>query len=338
MKTRSLLLCALFAFSVVLTLNIFSPAKAQDQNNRMRVPENEMKAAKAVEAAPDLNTKLASAQDFVQKYPKSLARKQVADYLVSQIAEVKDANEELALAQKFQTAFTEEAEVKTVKPIIIDAYIRLNRFDDAFSEGASLLAKNPEEIQILVDLAITGTEQAKQRNPKYVTQSRQYGTKAIELIEADKKPADMDAEGWSRFKSKLPQLYQEMAIIALLQQNAAESQSNVEKAIKLNPSDPFNYVLLGSLTNDEYQRVAQSHKGMPDGKAKDDMFKKATELLDKVIDSYAHAVALSEGKSGYEKLHSQVLEDLTAYYKYRHNNSTEGLQQLIDKYKMPAKP
>ena len=338
MKTRSLLLRALIASSVVLTLNTFGPAKAQDKNNRMSVPENEMKAAKAVEAAPDLNAKVASAQDFVKKYPKSLARKQVADYLAIQIAKAKDANEELTLLQKFQTVFTEEAEVKTIKPIMVDAYLRLNRFDDAFSEGASFLAKNPEEIRILVDLAIAGTEQAKQRNPKFATQSRQYGTKAIELIEADKKPADMDAEGWASFKPMLPQLYQEMAIIALLQQNTAESQSNLEKAMKLNPSDPFNYVLLGSITNDEYQRVAQSHKGMSDGKSKDDMFKKATELLDKVIDTYAHAVALSEGKSGYEQLHSQVLQDLTAYYKYRHNNSTEGLQQLIDKYKMPAKP
>jgi tetratricopeptide (TPR) repeat protein len=338
MKTRSLLLRALLASSVVLTLNIFGAAKAQDRNNRLKVPENEMKAAKTVEAAADLNAKVASAEDFVKKYPKSLARRQVADYLASQIGVAKDANEELTLAQKFQTVFTEEVEIKTIKPIIVDAYIRLNRFDDAFSEGGSFLAKNPEEIRILVDLAITGTEQAKQRNAKYVTQSRQYGTKAIELIEADKKPADMDAEGWARFKPMLSQLYQEMAIIALLQQNAAESQNNLEKAMKLNPSDPFNYVLLGSLTNDEYQRVAQTHKNMPDGKAKDDMFKKATELLDKVIDTYAHAVALSEGKSGYEKLHSQVLEDLTAYYKYRHNSSTEGLQQLIDKYKMPAKP
>jgi len=29
----------------------------------------------------------------------------------------------------------------------------------------------------------------------------------------------------------------------------------------------------------------------------------------------------------------QLTTDLTDYYKFRHNNSTEGLQQLIDKYK-----
>src|ERR1700720_216106 len=171
MKIRSLFLRALLASAIVLTLNIFGAARAQDKNNRLKVPENELKAAKAVEAAPDLNAKAAAAADFVKKYPKSLARKQVADYLASQIAVVKDGNEQLTLAQKFQTVFTEEAEVKTIKPILLDAYIRVNRFDDAFSEGGSFLAKNPEEIQILVDLAIAGTSQAKQRNAKYVTQS-----------------------------------------------------------------------------------------------------------------------------------------------------------------------
>jgi len=30
-----------------------------------------------------------------------------------------------------------------------------------------------------------------------------------------------------------------------------------------------------------------------------------------------------------------MMADLTSYYKYRHNNSVEGMQQLIDKYKTP---
>ena len=30
------------------------------------------------------------------------------------------------------------------------------------------------------------------------------------------------------------------------------------------------------------------------------------------------------------------MQPLTAYYKYRHNGSTDGMQQLIDKYKKPA--
>jgi len=37
-------------------------------------------------------------------------------------------------------------------------------------------------------------------------------------------------------------------------------------------------------------------------------------------------------------MYEQVMESVTPYYKYRHNRSTAGLQELIDKYKTPAKP
>ncbi len=57
--------------------------------------------------------------------------------------------------------------------------------------------------------------------------------------------------------------------------------------------------------------------------------------MDEVIEFFAHAVGLSEGKPAYQQLHDQILQDLQAYYKYRHGGSTDGLQQMVDKYKMP---
>jgi hypothetical protein len=61
-------------------------------------------------------------------------------------------------------------------------------------------------------------------------------------------------------------------------------------------------------------------------------------MLDNVIEAYAHAVALAESNPNLQQVRQQYLQDLEAYYKYRHHNSTEGMQQLIDKYKTPAKP
>src|SRR5205807_698179 len=149
---------------------------------------------------------------------------------------------------------TNEAESGEIEPILIDTYVGLNRFDDAFSDSAAYLAKHPDAVSVLISLAIVGTEQAKQKNAKYVKQSHDYGMKAIEMFEADHKPEGIDAAAWARYKTRLPELYQEMAIISLMQQNTAEEQTNLEKAIKLNPAEPFNYVLQSSITNDEYQR------------------------------------------------------------------------------------
>ena len=54
--------------------------------------------------------------------------------------------------------------------------------------------------------------------------------------------------------------------------------------------------------------------------------------------AYARAIALSEGNAALAQVRQQYLQDLESYYKYRHNNSTEGMQQLIDKYKVAPKP
>ena len=334
MKNRFLLLHTLLACSIVV-LTLLTPTGAPAQDKQAKVSEAEAKAAKAVEAAPDASARMAAAEAFIKKYPKSSLRPRVADYISDQVFGEKDMNQKLTLAQKALTIFTAAAEVAAFKPALIDAYLKLDRLDEAFAEGASFLAKNPENIQILINLAIVGTEEAKKGKPQYVPQSGQYGLKAIELLEADKKPPETDTEVWGKYKAMLPQVYQEMAVISMMQQKPADALIKVEKAVKLNPSDPLNYVILSGIANEEYQNVAETYKNMPAGKAKQDLLVKANEMMDKVIDYYAHAIALSEGKTQYQRLHDQALEDMTPYYKYRHGGSTDGMQKLIDGYKLP---
>ncbi|MFY9570573.1 MAG: hypothetical protein WAV20_04110, partial [Blastocatellia bacterium] len=106
-----------------------------------------------------------------------------------------------------------------------------------------------------------------------------------------------------------------------------------DKARSLNETDPFTYVLLGTMLNDDYQQLAQQHKALSAGPMKDTVLTQAHGKLDEVIDMYTHAIGLAEGNPAYQQLHDQLLQDLQAYYKYRHNGSLDGLQQLIDKYK-----
>jgi tetratricopeptide (TPR) repeat protein len=324
--SQGLSICALaFLFSGIVTATQDKP----------KVSEAESKASKAVESATDINAKMVASEEFVKKYPKSTLRQQLAEYVADQILAVSDPNQKLTLAQKFPTIFTEKAEIDAIKPVLIDTYLKLKRFDDAFAEGAAHLEKNADDIQILVVLAIAGVEQAKARNPKFVNASRQYGARAIELFEGDKKPVNMDADFWTRQKASLPQIYQEMAVISLMEQNPAEARAKLEKAAKLNPRDPFNFVMLGGIVNDEYQKMAQTYTSMPAGKGKEELLAKINVLLDQVIDHYAHSVGLSEGKPEYQQFHDQLLQDVTSYYRYRHPESGDGLKKLIDSYKQP---
>ena len=338
MKTRSLLSHAMLLCSLVLGFNTSITASVlpwQDKTSTIKVPDAEAKAAKAVEAAKDVNAKFAAAEGFVKKYPASKARPQVAGYIVNLVYGVTEPNQRLALAQKYIALFTEPAEANMGRPALIDAYVQLKRFDEAFDNGASYLASNPEDVQVLFLLAVTGAELVRNQNGKYVKASQQYGAKAIELIEADKKPTLMDSESWVKQKARLPELYQQMGVMSLVEQNTTAAEANLEKAAKLNPADPFNYAMLGSITNNNYQTLALTVRSMPESKSKDEMIQKANTLLDKVIEQYARAVALSSGKPEYQPLHDQVLLDLTAYYKYRHKNSDEGMQKYIDGFKLP---
>jgi hypothetical protein len=337
MKTRSLFSHTLLLCSLALIFNAAASARSSTSQTAAKttVPDAEAKAVKAVEAAKDVPAKFAAAEDFVKKYPTSKARPQVAQYTAGQVFGVTDSTQRVALAQKYLAVFTDPSEAKLVKPVLIDALVQLNRVDEAFDNGASYLANDAEDVQVRIMLVIAGAELARSQNVKYIKVSREYGVKAIELVEADKKPAAMDAETWVKEKAMLPTLYQQMGVMSLVEQKSAEAQASLEKAAKLNPADPFNHALLGSITNSEYQSLAQTVRGLPEGKSKDELLQKANAILDTVIEHYAHAVALAAGKPQYKPLTDQVMADLTIYYKYRHKNSDEGLQKYIDSYKLP---
>ena len=208
------------------------------------------------------------------------------------------------------------------------------RVDEAFTFGTGILAKQPDNLAVLSTLALAGTDEARQKNTKYATQALQYGAKAIELIETNKKPANMDDAYWTYQQSLLPRLYLSMGALAVAGGKPADGRPRLEKAIQLNPAEPTAYVFLGGVVDDEYRAAAESYQAMAEGPEKQAALKKATDLMDKVIDLYAHALGAASDKPEYKTMYDQVLELITPYYRYRYK-STTGLQPLIDKYKTP---
>jgi hypothetical protein len=295
----------------------------------------EQNLAKAILLSPDIAGKFKAASDLVKKHPQSSLRSKAAADLADEVSAVKDTTQKLALAQQYQGIFNEPAEQQMITPILIEALAGANRLDEAFASGADSLTRNPDSLYVLVQLAFLGTDQAKQKNLKFIPQSMQYGAHSIELIEADKKPAGIDDAGWLKYKSaQLPSLYQSMGILELVKGNSAGAKTRLAKASELAPADPFNYLLLSGMLNDEYQNEAQQYRAMPNGPPKDEELKKVLPLLDQVIDSYAHLISLAEGNERLAAVRQQYLQDLESYYKYRHNGSTEGMKQLVDKYKL----
>lgn len=310
-----------------------SQETTKDKKDVPKVPEAELKAAKALEAMTDVPAMILAAGEFLKKYPKSALRPQVAPLVAERIGATLDPAQQIAQSESYLKVFTAPGDADHINPYLITAYTSANRLDEAFTLAATALDKSPDPVVAMINLTRAGLEESRKGNGKYISQSRQHGLKVVALIEGDKKPEAVPAERWADYKTKwLPQLYQWLGMIALQSGDKADAKAKLAKAVGLNPLDPINYVVISSMANDEYQRLAQEHKAAT-GAEKAELFKKAQAQMDEVIDAYAHAIALAEGNPQYDGLRTQLRPDLEEYYKFRHNNSTEGLQALIDKYK-----
>jgi hypothetical protein len=311
---------------------------AQEKADQPKVSAAEQKAADAITSAPDPAAKLKAGIAYVKKFPKGALRSRVAEALANEIADVKDATQKISLAQEYQSAFIDVSDQDLIVPVLIDGFAEAKRFDEAFAAGAELLKTNPDSLRTLVKLMALGTDQAKQRNGKFIDVSLQYGAHAIELIEAKKIPAGMDDETWKYYVGILPNLYQSVGILNLVKGDRAAAKLRFIKGTELAANDPFNYLMLIDILDTEYQDIAKRYQTMPSGKAKNDEYPKVLAALDKVIDTLAHMIALSESDTRLAGAREQALKDMEIYYKYRHDNSTAGMQELINKYKPAPKP
>ena len=290
----------------------------------------ETEALAAIKLATNPTTKLAAAEDFIAKFPNSKARLSVAETIAGEILKIKNGSVALALLDRAQAVFTSEPEKEILKPVALEAYAIGNRIDDAFALASEMLAKNPDNINVLVRMTLLGSEEARKRNRKYADASLQYGLKAIALIEAGKKPANVEAETWALQSN----LYQQTAILYLASGNTQEAKSRLTKAAALAPQNPSNFALLARVMNADYLSQMDAYEAMPEGKARQDAKKNLEVLLDSLIETYARAAGLATGRTEYQTLLQQVIPDLTTYYKRRNKESTQGLQQLINRYRL----
>jgi len=333
---RLLAACALLAFTI--SAGAPTPPAPQDKDKKeVKTSEGEAKLGEKINKAPDAAAKLQLSEEFVKKYPQSPHRQQIAGYVAAEVDAVADPAQKIALMEKYVAVFTGPGESDRMNAALVNLYIDANRLDDAYRAGGVWLEKNPEEVSGRTRLALVGVAEAQKKNPKFVNQSVEYAKQAIALMEADKKPAASDDAQWQQFKAQwLPQLHQALGLVAHASGNPAEAKARLDKAVALGIADPITYVLMADLADREYEEMALKYKAMTPGAEQDAQLKRALERLDQVIDLYAHAIAFTGDKPEQQPLREQLMQPLTSYYKYRHNGSTDGMQQLIDKYKKPA--
>lgn len=348
MRVRILSACALLLASCAFLLAAGAagrPASAQitlgqpAQPAAAKISDEERKAAEKINLAKDNAAKVAATAEFIGKYPQSSLRPRIGEAFASLVNTTDDPAQRIAHAEQYLKLFNGPGEAERVTASLLDAYIITNKAEDAFRLGAAWLEKNPDDVDVMRRLAVVGLNEAIKGNNKFVAQGNTYGAKALELLEADRRPAATPAAEWADYKTKwMPSIYREAGFLAMSAGDRAAAKARLLRAAELKNPDPAIYAYLGQMNDEEYAQMAKAYQAMPAGAEKQAKLKEVEAQMDKAIEYYARAIAVAGDKPQYESLRAQVRPGLEEYYKFRHNGSTNGLQQLIDKYKQTPAP
>lgn len=305
--------------------------KGQGKNQQPQLSDGERKAAEKINTAKDPEAKMKAASEFIKKNPKSAIRGKVAEVVADFVAFGQNSQQVASLCRNFISVFNTTEEGDLVRPGLVDALFKLEKWDEALEEGNQYLQRNPEDVTVLISIAWAGANQLQKgvKNDKLTKAATDASASAVELMEQDKRPKRFDDKSWGEYRNSwLPRLYQARGLM-LVSTNRNEAKENLEKAAGLEPYDPGTLMMLVNISNEEYQDLAKRYQA----ERKSDLLDKAVEKMDEVIDWMARAVAATEGVAQMQQANQQLRENLNAYYGFRHDGKTDGVNQLVEKYK-----
>lgn len=259
-----------------------------------------------------------------------------------------------ALYQAFQAGRFEEAVQKgetffekypnsvlapRAKPMLLVAYVQTNRLEKAFALGREVLSADPNNFGLLYVLALAASAASKGRDTRFDADGLTYATRALELAASGNAPPGFSPELWEQQKGKVLGALHQAAGLFLY--NKAEYEPAIEhlkKSAELDPSDPVTFYLIGeslklgtyAKLRESYDKLTPEEKVAEAGKA---LLQQVDAVVDQMIEMYARTVAISEANASLQALNQEARKLLESFYRYRHNDTTEGLEELIKKYK-----
>lgn len=208
-------------------------------------------------------------------------------------------------------------------------------FARAYGMAKQVLADDPENVKVLIALGYGGVGASTQaRNETFNNEAASYAQKAIQLIESGKTP-----DTWAPFKNKedvLASLYYAEGFY-LLKPRPESAIANFFKATQIDSdrktSASTYYYLAASYQNGPYKRLSDDYgkrfSNQPESPESKSALENINKVMDKMIDAYARAVALAGNDPQQQTAKGQWMTRLTDLYKFRHENSDAGLNELI---------
>lgn len=343
---RSLIMMAALTFSLALYMPLALATTPQPVAQDPAADEAAAyKAWYDANAAKDIPKAVELAKAYLEKFPAG----RYADYLKTKW-----------IPQTNNYLFNQAVQAKNTAEII-----RI---------GKEVLAREPENLDYLSALVVqlrTLELFANPANFSHAAEVTDFAERTIRLIEAGKTPTGAD----KNFNKNVTLAYMHQTLAAIYDHDKKvdKALAQYEKAGTLEPTNATYSFHCGRIHNDKYAAAAQKYE--PAQKKSEELQKKVQAIpeadrtaaepkpevknllaeaktaqdeekallaevngqADAVITCWARFLGLTIEKNPWGDTRAQVEKALTALYKYRHNDSTEGLQKLIDQSR-PAPP
>jgi hypothetical protein len=212
---------------------------------------------------------------------------------------------------------------------------KLQNFGEVFRTGKRILADEPDDLKTIIHLAYAGYLASGKGDDSFASEALDDAHRAVQMIESGAKPSD-----WQPFADRADALGYLNFVIGELtfKDDAANSARLFIKAVGYETTlrrTPILYSrLAAAYVVSQYDQLSKDYETRFAGKDPSDESRAALEkihgVVDHIIDAYARAVAFSGNEAKYADAKRRWTDELTRFYKFRHDDSTEGLDTLIN--------
>jgi hypothetical protein len=201
----------------------------------------------------------------------------------------------------------------------------------AYQLGKEILAVEPENVKLLIDMGANGYLVAS--NAQIAGESLEHAKKALQLLDSGKTVDD-----WAPLSGKDSAVaYLNYTIGALsLEKDPSTALKHLIKAAQFETplkKSPFTYAYIaGAYETGPYAKQSDEYKAKYSGKDETPESKLAlaniNQLVDRMIDGYARAVALAGSDPKFAQQKPVWNDRLIEYYKFVHK-SDAGMNELV---------
>ena len=267
----------------------------------------------------------------LRKDDQAKAYEDAKKYLACPAGEVTEAQQKIIdYLKKWSTAYEEGMK----KITFIQLLYKDMKYPEAYALGKEILTAEPDNLTVMVHLGANGYLLAPLNNAALTAESNAYAKKALEMLEAGKTVEDY-----------APLANRDVAVAYLnytigtqaLQTDPSTALKHLLKAAQFETplkKSPYTYAYIaGAYETGPYAKQSQQYKDMYSGKDETPESKLAlaniNQLVDRMIDGYARAVALAGSDPKNAAAKQGWNDTLMQWYKFRNNNSDAGMNELI---------